>query len=423
MDLNEDIQLEILEHLDFEGLRSFARTNTYFSLLAVEIFKKQYSKKLVEIKSANAYLSWATNQHQYGDDQNTIYLRDAKSAEQILKNFGQSIRRMKINYDESVGLEESAMETMSKSINLYCSDTLTDIIIYDSYQKFFSQITRPFKSVENVELYGHFESLNSETHSFNEIFPSMKNLFLSSTKIEQNDQIFRHFPNLVEFGVRFYNFRHKRNVEESDIEQVFEMNPQIQRLKLETPTEYILRVASTVLPNLKYLRIESTPHRQTTNTGATILFKNVKTLELRIPSKNMLVDQFLEGIEFEHLKELRAIVLAEAQFDWWVNFITRTPHLKKFESIEGCINDVGIQKFTKMRNHHLNDISIALCVNVEVKSIVNFVHENQGVDRFHLRYDKNNGANFEETLSALRERLNESWTIRNKTDLIELEKH
>lgn len=221
VDLNSDVQLLILETLDFDDLLSVSETNKYFLSLAETIFKRRFSHKIFEIKSVN---------HRYADDMNRIYLRDAEETRRALKQFGRWIYKLKVNFVESFEYDQTTKEAISKLINLYCTDTLREIIIYDRHSSFFGQMKKPFKNVESVELVGLFKSIDSDMLHFNEIFPEMKILDLPSTIIKQNEQILQKFPNLIELRVTSYR---AQNLKENEIEQIRKLNPQIQRLEVQ----------------------------------------------------------------------------------------------------------------------------------------------------------------------------------------------
>lgn len=405
LDMNEDVHHLILENLDFDDLQSFAETNQHFSSLAVQIFRRKFSCKFVEIKSVT---------YAYSDDKSRIYVRDENSARRLFKQFGPSIYRMKVNYGESFDMNARQMESISRLINLYCADTLKEIVISDKQNSFFSQMTKPMKSVENVELTGDFRSLSSDNLTFGEIFPAMKSLSLPTTRIDHIDQIIQHFPHLNELRVHFYSTSMTPMMKESDVLQMLKRNPQIRVLKLHSPSESFFRATNEALPNLEYFRIEPSWSAQVSNNaafyGTNISFKNVKILELRPPLS-------IDHIEFEHLEEIRAIISLGCDFDWWLNFIVKSTHLKKFHSIEGRISNTDILKFAQKGNLNLVEISITLSQDVEVKSLVDLVNANPNTEKFHFKFDDNLNR-----VSQLRDKFYDTWTTTHTTDSVELEK-
>lgn len=161
---------------------------------------------------------------------NRVYLRDEEETRRALKQFGRWIYKLKVNFVESFEYDQTTREAISKLINLYCTDTLREIIIYDRHSSFFGQMKKPFKNVESVELVGLFKSIDSDLLHFNEIFPEMKILDLPSTIIKQTEQILQKIPNLIELRVTSYR---AQNLKENEIEQIKQLNPQIQRLEVQ----------------------------------------------------------------------------------------------------------------------------------------------------------------------------------------------
>lgn len=401
---------QVLESLDFNDLLSFSDTNQHMASMARQIFRRKFAHKFVEIKSES---------NPYSDDKDRIYLRNVESARKVLQRFGQSIYRMKLNFRESFDISPSEMETMSKMVNLYCSETLKEIVINEEHNSFFSQIEKPFKSVEHVELTGYYKDLHSKSLNFKEMFPAMKRLSLPYTEFDSMDQMFQHFPNLMELRVHFYDMGMTRMMSENDIEQIVRVNPQIRSLQVHSASETFLRVASEALPNLEFLRIEPIWHQQASNFaefhGADISFKNVKILEVKRPLSAC-------HIEFERLEELRAMFALNRDFEWWLHFIKKNTYLKKFQSIEGRIDDYDILIFAHRGNLNLEEISITLAKDVEVKSLVELVTANPNTKKFCFKFDEEHSKRALK-LSELRDEFKNTWKITHNSDSIELEKN
>lgn len=412
-DLNLDVQQLILESLDFDDLLSLSETSQYFSSLAVMVFKRRFSHKFVEIKSED---------FTYNDDAGRIYLRDEENSRRILKQFGHSIYKLKVNYFESSSFEQPTIEAMSKLINLYCTEALTDIVIADKKLSFLSQITNPFQNVVNVELSGQFQDINSNSLRFDEIFPAIKSLFLSTASFGKIESLFQHFPNLIEFRVNFYDWNYMKILQDRDIEQVLRMNPQIRRLELNGPTVDILRAANDILINLEYLRIEPSWYINLSNDGPVISLKNVKILALKPTDNTMNIHSYLDGVRFENVEELYALNAPDVEFIWWISFIEKSVHLKKFHHVENCVYKVSIEKFAKIRNKKLKDVSLSLGWDVENELLVDFMNGNQNVEKFHFKFNSKDDTSFLQKISALRHRFSDKWTIETTVDSITLEK-
>lgn len=418
-DLNMDIHYLILEHLDIADLMSFAGTNEYFSALAANVFQRKYSQKIVEV-----YPLLVQEGHDFRETGDRLYIQHSHVFPQFLKHFGQWIHRMKVNYLESGGADDILKNT-SGLINLYCSNSLIEIMIFDRQQSFVSQITKPFKHVEYVEVVGDFENLNSSTLSFGEIFPAMKILSMPGTQIDNANSIYQHFSNLIELNVNFYDaYRHgrtQRKFEEDEIEQVLKKNPQIRSLKMHGPTGYILKAASEFLPDLEHIRIEPAWIPFEINSSVPkMIFKNVKTLEIEILSYKKHIQRFPESVEFESLEELRATLSPSSDFDWWIDFITKNEHLKRFYSTGGCVNNDVLEKWTWSASLSMDEISFVFCRNVEDNSLVEFVKRNPKVGKFSFKREYNGDTTIQAKTQALEKVFGHIRTITSTGDEIQL---
>lgn len=411
--LNEDIHYLVLENLILDDLMRFAQTNKYFSILAASVFQTKCSKKIVEV------LPFLSDQNGIHDTGDRLYIKHPQTISRFLRQFGGWIHKMKVNYRESYYDIPEVMKKTSELINLYCSDSLTELVVSDKDAIFVSQITKPFKRVEYLEIVGDFNNLNG----LNEKFPAMKNLSLPSTTINNMTSIYHHFANLVELNVNFfdgYSYGQPK-FQESEIEEVLKKNPQIRSLKMHGPTEYILRVASELLPDLEYIRIEpSWSPFEISDSVPKFLFKNVKTLELKVIRSDRHIKRFPASIEFENLEELRSTISSKSGFGWWIDFIQKNKHLKKFYSIDGCINNADLIKFAQITNN-LKEISVTLCENVEGSSVVKLVEANQQVERFNFNRKIGEDKSFEIKAQHLRKTFGPTmWAITNTVDYIQI---
>lgn len=384
-DLNQDVLISILQHLDFEDLQPISTINEHFASLVMHVFKTKYQHTRFEIQMVGA--------HWYGDE-DTFFLRDEGKAHSLLKHFGQLINKLEVNYLKPSGYYEKVpediqtkLQAMSKSIDSYCTETLREIDIHDERNSFFGQITKPFKSVEHVGLYGHFKNVNSGSLKFNEIFPEIKSLTISST-FEHIDQIAQKYPKLIELRLNLFDELNRKYINVGGIEQIMRQNPQIQRLEVEGLTESVLKTASETFLNLQFLRI-SLSHSDQFCSKPNIAFENVEILEIvgsPYPSSVEIdfINQILKRTKFGNLKDLRVQIPCNRGFHEWIHIIKKNINLEKFNFLEGCLSRKDLDKFTNARNVKLSDISITLCHDVEPEHIFKFVNENQNVEKFHF---------------------------------------
>lgn len=412
IDLNDDVLYLILNHLDINDLVSFAETNEHYFPLAVTVFKHKYSRKIVEI--------FPRALHSFHDNGERLYIHDIQLFKKVLQQFGRVISKMKVNYPEmganllkNRDLVASIFDSYSKSISSYCSDSLVHLILIDFNGYFIKQMIRPFKNVEFVEISGDFETLNSSTLRFNEIFPKIKNLSMPATSIGDIDCIDVHFPHLIEVNVDFVNPYGRNIIFERTIDKLLQKNPQLQILKIRQVNVSFLKAAISALPNLKHLRIEKSPlFDDFFDFGPEITFKHLKKLELLF-----VIQYFPRNITFEQLEELHVHISAKLGIGCWIDFMENYTHLKKFRISDGCINNNDLQKFTNVDLRC--ELSIQLCSDVEDENVIRFVVKNPKVIKFHFKFYTFSKVKLE----LLERKFDNKWIIFNTGDSIELQKY
>lgn len=381
----------------------------------------QNELKIVEIKSND----------DGNDDPNRIYVRNEETALQLFKD--RPIYRLKVNFIESSGFGQATLDSMSKSVNLHCSDTLKEISIHDK-NSFLEQVTKPFKNVERVELAGQCRRLSSDSLKFNQIFPAMTSLSLVAPNIKFGDQIYHHFPNLIDLQMKLHDWYHEI-LDQSDVKDILKLNPQIRSMKLSDVKASILRNVNEALPDLEYLAVRNALpcDRFHIEFDPPITFKNVNTLEIMLARYPPWMGYFFKGVKFEKLEEIKAIFASESdferwtepevEFEWWYNLVDQNAHtLKQFNAIKGCIYNFDVMKFTKIPELKLTEISFAVCDGVSVGDVLKFLNENQKVKKFHIKFVGSYRGKDEKRVPELSEKLSNEWKItKSAADTIDIE--
>lgn len=147
MDVNDDCQLIILDKLGVRALVSMAESNTRFLHLAKEIFRCKYSKRTFKITN-----TFETDQDEVYETSTIVRIVHFEMAQKILKYFGHLIENLDVTYWLTRDKGKKSNE-ISELINLYCSESLIDLVVFkDLRLKFFENMERPFKKVENLKL-------------------------------------------------------------------------------------------------------------------------------------------------------------------------------------------------------------------------------------------------------------------------------
>lgn len=112
LSLSLDIQYKILERLDLHDLITFSETNEYFSILAHDVFRRKYSKRLIGFLNPKRNITEAP----YLEFDTAFYINDLDIALNLLKRFGHLISSIYFSATEEL---PSSINEVSSCINLY----------------------------------------------------------------------------------------------------------------------------------------------------------------------------------------------------------------------------------------------------------------------------------------------------------------
>lgn len=387
MDLNMDVQLLVLEHLNFRDLYSTAVTNKQLSKLAGQAFRTKLSKKIVVFM--NPFMHYVQKDLTETDDY--IYIQRLETMLRILKNFGRSISKLSTHHSIGEQLSKEQLDlvkTINGLISSNCADTLVHFETCNSQENVFDGITKPFKNVENVTLHGQFKTLRNANFTFDELFPAVRRLSLPSIEYCNLSSVGLNLPKLEHLEVHIHPYQPLRFTE-SDIQriltanpEVIEMlqrNPQIRSLKLGCSSRRFLQKINEMLPNLESLELIYFQESFSQNENE-ILFKNVKIFTIF----TMFGDPkcIPTNIHFEKFVELHTNV-SPMEYNWWIDFIKNNKDLKKLHLDQGCADTRILDAITAME---LNLVEISLTVDLHVgyENIVKFVKANKQVEIFRF---------------------------------------
>lgn len=279
MDLNEDCQLSIIEHLYTADLLSFAEAiNT--PLYAIEyVFKRLCERRTVYIEelhdqSCILLLDTAT----------MIYIRGFPIISRFLRTFGHLISDLQIVMslnDNHSG--KNNIPAIFQLVNAHCSESLTTFSFYSSniINISFEEFKTPFKQVKGVLLKGSFESLRSSNLSFKDIFPKMQILTINRFfKLIDQSSLETNFPHLVTLDARVWTENSNANgtFDADRYEKLIRNNPQIREIIITDATRSVLKSVADGLHHLEYLNIINYKEDENDNDPTAIHFEHLKTL-------------------------------------------------------------------------------------------------------------------------------------------------
>lgn len=393
MDMNTDVQLIILEKLDVSDLASFGQTNHHISMLATDVFKRRYSKKIIEIVDPKLIAKNVL------DGNEVIYLSSYDTISPIFKQFGTSISKLRIVYS-SCGNDSdiNLINSINDLITSKCSQNLVQMEIASYFESFFDGMTRPFERVKNLTIDGHFNKLGNAHLSLVDLFPAVKRLTLPYIKTVDKSGIDHKFPRLEHLHVSIFNADDPLRLTEADVENLLRKNPQIRSLILGCTSQTFLKTVNDLLPNLENLVLELFITFRNSDNAGTINFKNVKIFTMS--------SAFHTGpnyIHFDNLEELHTDAFPGSG-NWGIEFAKKTKSLQRLYIDRGCVGCTELDMLASA-NLHLTEISMELCLSVDKEKIVNFVRSNPQMKIFRF------STSVQSILQSIQQQLEHDWKI------------
>lgn len=414
--LNIDVQLLILEKLDFVDLLSACQTNKHLYELAVNVFTRKFSKNTIEIKDGPAWhpsddSDEDTNHFilnimdilahfdpfQTEDEFETpplvttsnklVQIQDFELTLLALKYFGRFIEKLKIDYSF---MNEFQLNRINGMINEYCSESLIEIHLSNCEGYVLEVFTAPFKKIESVSLGMEMKTVGK---SLDQIFPNLKSLSLSLITILDESLIDCHLPYLEHLYFRVeHNFR---DTTESYVEILIRNNPQIRSIVLYNVSSRFLAIVNQLLSNLEHLTLWAFAMN-----GDDIHFENVKTFVM----KNALYSSPV-NITFSNLEELH-MSYYDNRFDAWLDFITKHPNLKRLHIEESVATDIHERFGTLTDNlHSLDEISIVCQGSMSVEAVTKLIGDHENLMKLDL------ATLTDDVKETLRKELGSRWNI------------
>lgn len=203
-----------------------AKTNAHFSSLVSEILRRMFIKKQLII--ANPYTDWLLDRSKF------IGIQQFETAVNVLESFGHFIQNLTIE-NNSVGDERN-----TKIYELVRSNWkgLKRIHLTNPEKYFFSDIEKPFRNVEVVEITGDFDNV----YNLVKMFPMMHRLELDVNKISNFSAIDNEYKFLDDLSVKLPQDTLDGLISEEVIGRLIEKNPQIRHLKLKHLSPNLLKI-------------------------------------------------------------------------------------------------------------------------------------------------------------------------------------
>lgn len=387
-DLCLEVQLLIVEELDYPSLLQIAEINEYFSILATDVFRRKYSTRNITLADFSKCKNLAKVQPDIGlisailtsigknpkkwehshcvfNDHIEIY--QVEETLMTLKHFGHVIQQLNILY---FNMEENDAKIIAEYIDKYCTKTLIHIGFASHYQSIFQYLNVPFQMVENVSFQNSISYIKNEALPMNDLFPVLRHLTLCSFESAAIDNFYivSHLPHLEHLT---FDAKHSYSHFE-EIVQLIKKNPQIQSIDLKDITPRFLGSIASLLPNLKMLALLA----RFDNIDE-IHFENVTKFEA---TRSLMAP---ENISFSNLDELW-IKCDENQCDKWRVFVEKYRNLRRLHVRSSSISNDQFERLTNLPN--LEDVSVFLLDEhlIGIETVVKFMESHGKLKSFQL---------------------------------------
>lgn len=399
VDLNVDCQLLILSELDIVSLISLAEVNERFLFLVKNILRRKFEKKLVifVIPQLNGKIEQYIH-----EDIDYIKIQHLKVILKLLRHFGHLIQNLKIHYNY---LPNNKVSHIYKFVNMYCSETLQQLHMINSYENLFNQLTKPFKKVENLTLRGKFDRLSTCELSFNEVFPAIRTMALDMVNVADMSWIDQKFPHLEHLKMFIWgNNETSECFQESTAKTLIQNNPQIRSLMLRHATPIFLKFISNELPDLRALELHS--FNDSNEGNLEIVFDKVTVFKMQHGLQSV-----PKNVTFHNLEEFQTDGFPK-RCSKWFELIEHHKSLKRLNVIQRCLDDEDI---SKIASQNLTEFSTGFDQNIKDVSILKFIGNSTNLKKIKIiKYFGNDcRKSFETIYEAMQQKFGSDWQIRD----------
>lgn len=328
-DMIDDVIEMILYCLELKDLANVSDTSRRLRKIAGSVFSRKYRDDLISINASepdNRAMIMKIDPNFISCKKPVISIFDANIWFKILRNFGKSIRFIRVISEQEVERRElkivSSWKNVTKYVLKYCCTDSLEVLEFKWYHFFLN------KSLVNLqEFFGHI----SLPHEALKLMPNIRTLKL----INVPKSLETHFPHLEKVSLRL------KGTEDVQLFCSFlHMNPQLKKLilylLLKDRNELIYSTIIENLPNLEVFKVSTSYHTKTR--ANPIQIHRFNTIDkFSLTGFPVTVWREVDSFEFNDLKKLS--LLAGARNNDYTNFIVRNKKLKILKTRLTCIID------------------------------------------------------------------------------------
>lgn len=376
--LNEDCLWLIIKQLPPIDLVHLGQTNWYFYHFVKPELRRErrIAKKAIVLAAPDHYhpdTYGDAYDYDYKEAENSIFVKNTVKVLNSYSHLIQNVYIIQCFHSEKVYhlIEDKLSDKISK-LNLV------------SVHNFLELITKPFKNVKSVSLIDYSSDILMSQLNFSDLFPSMHKLLLKDIYLQNNSMILNNYPFLNDLFIAYET--KISTINDDQIEQLIELNPQIKTLSMMFVSIESLRTIADKLPNLEEFELFGYNEQQFNDKNQNFHFENVKIFTTTNYINGFIRYYMPNSITFsEKLEEFTATMnFHDPQY---IEFIENNPHLQRIHLIgEYFFTNDEILEITTIK---LNVIVMTINCNHEVTTdtIVKFVGNNEQLIQLHLNVD------------------------------------
>lgn len=205
--LDNDCLEQIFKYLPLKDLLNVADSNKRLKEVADTVFALNYGEKELNLIDSNEVLG-----ANLITSSTEIHVGDLKATLQVLRCFGQSISKLVINRsgdkNHSDAQFNAILYTILSHVNVFCTESLTDIKIIGDDRLRIDRLEYSFTNVKQVQIWNC--ELAEETR-LDHLFPYVEKMYLCGIRITNWHSIEGRYPMLDDlkvYRILFYDIEY-----------------------------------------------------------------------------------------------------------------------------------------------------------------------------------------------------------------------
>lgn len=381
---NEDFEYAMFDNSDLDEILQFAKDSRVSDFVRKHIFPVKYQNydyRLLANNNDDDQVQNSVSTHE-----KCFYFVAHNFFLEIIKYFGESIQKLTV-YNTGT-LTDERLTKIYQYVNEYCSESMTSLYLGYIKEHILRQFENPFPRLQNLTCMVKAHQARSMM-LFSKIFPNLERITVKFYNSTVENQINGNRPDDGEMQ-HMEHMKHLKYIDievcggnstnmmmiESQLENMFEQNPQIQSLSYTSKLSNFMQVINEKLPNLEHFTMR-------------YLDSEVQALELN-NVKRLSVYSYptgpIERLSFPKLEILDMFYSLENEGkdlrEFWTPFFKNHQHLKtlncQFYDDEGFVELLAeLPNLHKIQilNYHRVEFDLINRIIADRKSLMKFQYD------------------------------------------------